>query len=79
MQLVIQVISFQSHSLTNLIVNDKKLKDYDFYVVEKKKVVRLHGWANLHSVGANRDGPLTLRAGLPNKLCNQLLFKDFFY
>jgi len=60
MQLVIQVISSQSHSLRNRIVNDKKLKEYDFYVVEKKKVDRPHGWAKLHSVAENRDGAINI-------------------
>ena len=61
MQLVIQVISSQSHSLRNRIVNDKKLKDYDLYVVEKKKVGRPHGWAKLHSVAENRDGAINIK------------------
>jgi len=60
MQLVNQVISSQSHSLRNRIVNDKKLKDYDFYVVEKKKVGRPHGRAKLHSVAENRDGAINI-------------------
>ena len=60
MQLVIQVISSQSNSLRNRIVNDKKLKDYDLYVVEKKKVGRPHGWAKLHSVAEKRDGAINI-------------------
>ncbi len=60
MQLIIQVISSQSHSLRNRIVNDKKLKNYDFSVVEKKKVGRPHGWAKLHSVAENRDGAINI-------------------
>ena len=60
MQLVIQIISTQRHSLRNWIVNDKNLKDYDFYVVEKKKVGRPHGWAKLHSVAQNRDGAINI-------------------
>ncbi len=60
MQLIVQVISSQGHSLRNRIVNDKKLKEFSLYVVEKKKLGRPHGWAKLHGLGENREGAINV-------------------
>ena len=60
MQLVIQVISSQRGSLRNRIVNDQKLRNFGFMVVEKKRAGRPHGWAKLHSLEQDRDGAINV-------------------
>ena len=71
MQLLVQVLTSNSRSLRDTIVNDKKLGDFSLRVSIQRKPGRKHGWAKLHSDIAGIHGAINIQwdASLRMLLC----------